>query len=371
MTTTSAISWGQVELVDQETYDKGKALLGRLCKAALETAKKIWNFIKRHKKEIFIYSLLGASLLVVGVSFPKMAMVVLPGLAYMLAFQNGQELPSDVLIQYKGDTKTGAWLPKNASEASVSTVMRERFETCELVKEHLRKPSPEGWTLIEGEAGAGKTSCIQEIARTLAAEGHPVYFLNTQMLLNGTVKGLLDTRFTTLATYLNGLAVLSDKTPILIIDEFQKMIDPTSPGINDSLKMGNFFPLKFNILVATTIRDRMTIESRDLAILRRFEGRKFLLQNLDIPGITETLDRVKGEIFDPSVDRALIDYTVQKLGGIDVNLRITMAVNLLRGKEPLDQAKVEERISKLDTRTRNRIYPPSTGSSSAAAAAAH
>lgn len=334
---------------------KGNALLSRLTALAFETALKVSKFFIRHKKELCLYGAVAATLLFCNVSFPKVAVALLPGLAYMLCFNPGEELASDLLIEYDKDSPHNVWLPQNNQDANISKALMERYKTLNIVKAHLAKPSPDGWCIVHGETGAGKTSSLEGIAVQLAANGHRVFFLNTIALKSGALKGLLDTRFMVLVTYLAAVSLFSKKPPILIIDEFQKMVDPTSPGINDSLKMGVLFPFKFNILAATTTHDLKGIEQKDAAILRRFLGRKFLLANHDLQGAIETLDRVKTKVFHPSVTRTHIEYTLNRIKKIEANLLIAQAFDLLKGQEEVSVKVIEDRILMLDKDTQDTI----------------
>ncbi|MCB1114615.1 MAG: ATP-binding protein [Chlamydiia bacterium] len=371
MTTTSAISWGQVELVDQETYDKGKALLGRLCKAALETAKKIWNFIKRHKKEIFIYSLLGASLLVVGVSFPKMAMVVLPGLAYMLAFSDGAVLPSDVLDYFKSNRDTGVWLPKTPEEVENRPTLLKRIEIKTKIEYRIHLELGKGWNIIKGESGAGKTAFLLELGRQLAEKGHPVYLLDTTSLKNGTVNGHHDTRWLALATHLNAVALLSDKEPILLIDELTSVFNTSSSAFNDSFKSEAFFPLNFQVIGTTTDQGYQKIESGDDGILGRFAGGVHNLPNPNEDELIDILKNIRGKRFNDSVTDDIIEETVKQLAKVRQREKIRIILdNLFYGNSPITDEVVQGRIRMLGDETLNLITISDSSSISATSAAA-
>ncbi|MBB63586.1 MAG: hypothetical protein CMO81_00810 [Waddliaceae bacterium] len=296
-------------------------------------AQKVYEFVLRHKKAFILYPLLAAAMALCMATPGQMAMALIPGFGWGLMFTEGEDLPGDYLERVKLSPSKNHWLP--SSQEPLKGKLQDRRKVLDTIKGHLESEAPYGWTLLYGSSGVGKSSALDVLAQELSAEGHAVYFLNTTVLKGGPVKGSLDRRFHLIATELSAKSLIQRKPPILIIDEFHRLVDPNSPGFNDCLKDSALIPLKFNILAATTKKDRQQIMSNDSALLTRFDGTQFELPNMDTESIQTTVKKVKHSRFEEKyqvhIPDEIIDQTVSFVveSGIRENLYTKRVMTLI------------------------------------------
>ena len=278
-----------------------------------DLSSKIYTFYLRYQTTILLYS--GMALIMS--LFPSETMrTLLPGLGWGLTFTQGTPLPRDFTtkISFSRSQTPSFWIPNTDSEA-VSNSLKRRYDIYQKASQVLSQPAPLGWVLLEGESRVGKSQMLSALARKMAHQGHPVYRLEPTLLQSGaTLTGALDSRFLALVAELKVAGVQAGKTPILVIDEIQSMLNVSHPGFNDCLKIGPRGSLGFNILAATNQPD--TVQGRDEALYRRFHA-FYTLEPLDQEGVIKTLSESKRGQFESKtgvqISDELIRFTVSEV----------------------------------------------------------
>lgn len=334
-----------------QIFTETKIHVCRLTAEALETAQKIGRFILRHKKEIFIYSLLGTALLVTGAAFPKMALVVLPGLAYMLAFTNGKVIPFDVIEKITPDHKKAkGWIPRDPVEFPQ---FKQTIDVVDKTVETLKDSAPgKGWVVIQGHSGIGKSTLLMEVAKRMIALGHPVYLLRGNNLADGSIRSAHDIRWNVLSAQLNAESI-KGKPPILLFDDITNQVNLNDPSFGDHLKSELYHTMNFQI-VASTTSDRWQTQV-DTAIKGRFHAN----HRLDDPSkeqIIEIAKHLRGKTIDASLSDELIHWTVDQIVKVPVEYRMRILFEkLFIGSEPFTKELIRHRMDLLGNVTMEYI----------------
>jgi hypothetical protein len=337
-------------------FEKEIALAHRLSKAALETAEKVWKFVLRHKKELLLYTAIGAVLLIAGITFPKVLLILLPGLGFMLCFSNGTELGSDMLL--KLDKKShNVWVPKTDADTAGLNDLKERQEIYHTVIDRIESAETpqKGWTYLTGPSGAGKSALMFAIAKELEEKGHPVYVLNTKELKKGSaMNGFHDARFIALATELNARALVSSKPPILLVDELADVVNTTSSGFN--LKTEAYFPLNFGIIATLTHQGTSELNGRDEGILGRFSGNEECVPQYDEASLLQFLKQARGTRIHKDIPDSVIVKLVEDLKHIPEKQKLRILFEkILLNKDPVTTDTIEKRINLLGNTAKTAI----------------
>jgi hypothetical protein len=297
-------SRGKVGLLSQRIVQMGED-----CSHKIKyIANKIYTFYQKYKKNVILYFVMG----LVMTYFPnKVVRTLLPGFAWGITFTEGNPLAGDFLVSLtppQGVIDT--WVP--FEEEGLSQGLIERQEVACKALRVLKAPGPLGWVLLEGDSRVGKSRMLKALSEKLSQEGYPVYRLETTFLQSGSsLFGMLDARFLAIITELKEVSLRTGKSPILVIDEVQSLLNVSHPGFNDCLKSGPEGLLGFNILAATNQPE--TVKERDEALYRRFHS-FYTLKGLDQDGVIATVIKAKSGLFESktgvSVSDELIRFTV-------------------------------------------------------------
>ena len=270
------------------------------------------DFIKKHPIAFAAYSLSAIGMIACGATLAQASVAILPGLCYIL-FQPGNTLPQEMIKHVEADAFHEKWIPQGKKILTNESLEARRLVSNKVINT-LKTPANQhsnGWSLVHGPSGIGKSSFLLATARELASQGHKVFILDTTKLEGGQLMESLEQRFTNLALHLNRIAAEEDKSVILLIDEFHRIVKPHCPGFNDFLKDTAAFPLCFNILATTTTHDLKNIELIDDALLRRFDGKSHEIKGLDKLAIIQTLKKIKEDAFERPNQIRLNDEVIQ------------------------------------------------------------